>query len=187
MTENRTTNHKLENQLKDSQRDLQMLERQKKTLQTKLQNYKERTKVIISTIQDKVSCTVSSLRQELLETRSELHHTQDQSSQIVQEVRTLISQVNQKLSGQMEELVIDKEQLEDAVDSLKDRLRTSEGRTQRVVNEKRQNIEIVKSDFKQVIEVAKQEVQRKYCFELKQLKRCILHLKNKLSEELDAK
>ena len=87
----------------------------------------------------------------------------------------------------MEELAIDKEQLEDALDTLRDRLRTSEGRTQRVVNEKRQNIEIVKSDFKQVIEVARQEVQRKYCFELKQLKRCILHLKNRLSEELDTK
>ena len=55
----------------------------------------------------------------------------------------------------MEELTIDKEQLEDALDTLRDRLRTSEGRTRRVANEKRQNIEIVKSDFKQVIEVAK--------------------------------
>ena len=37
------------------------------------------------------------------------------------------------------------------------------------------------------MEVAKQEIQRKYGFELKQLKRCVIHLKNKLTEEIELK
>jgi len=57
-----------------------------------------------------------------------LHHTQDESSQLVADVKTIIGQVNQKISGQVNELVIDKEQLEDTVDALRDRLRSSEER-----------------------------------------------------------
>lgn len=57
-----------------------------------------------------------------------MHHTQDESSQLVADVKTIIGQVNQKISGQVNELVIDKEQLEDTVDALRDRLRSSEER-----------------------------------------------------------
>ena len=45
----------------------------------------------------------------------------------------------------------------------------------------------MQSDFIQVLEVAKAEVARKYGFELKQLKRSIMHLKTKLAEELEGK
>ena len=57
-----------------------------------------------------------------------MHHTQDESSQLVSDVRTIIGQVNQKISGQVSELVIDKEELEDTVDALRDRLRSNEER-----------------------------------------------------------
>lgn len=43
----------------------------------------------------------------------------------------------------------------------------------------------MKVDFIQVIEVAKQEVQRKYGFEIKQLKRNVVHLKNRLIDEIE--
>lgn len=55
------------------------------------------------------------------------------------------------------------------------------------MREKRDSIDVLKSDFAQVLETAKQEVQRKYGFELKQLKRAVIHLKNKLIEEIDNK
>ena len=41
---------------------------------------------------------------------------------------------------------------------MKQRLRTSEDRLQRVIREKRENIEVLKSDFAQVLQIAKQEV-----------------------------
>ena len=50
----------------------------------------------------------------------------------------------------------------------------------RVIQDKKEHIAMVKNDFAQVLEVAKQEVQRKYGFEIKQLKRSVIHLKNRL-------
>ena len=63
-----------------------------------------------------------------------------------------MGQVNQKIAGQITELEIDKEQLEDTVDALRDQVRANEERLQRVVREKREDMSMVKEDFVQVIE-----------------------------------
>ena len=50
---------------------------------------------------------------------------------------------------------------------MQEKMRGSDERLQRVIMEKKEHIAMVKNDFVQVIEVAKQEVQRKYVFEIK--------------------
>ena len=103
------------------------------------------------------------------------------------EVKRIFAKISRKVAEQLDLVSQERDQFEDQVDSLKQRLRTSEDRVQRVIREKRETIDLLKTDFAQVLEIAKQEVQRKYGFELKQLKRCVIHLKNKLTEELDSK
>ena len=63
---------------------------------------------------------MSKLRQDLLDTRSELHQTQEDNAQVVSDIRTIVGQVNQRITFQVDELSIDKEQLEDQVDALRD-------------------------------------------------------------------
>ena len=60
------------------------------------------------------------LRQDLLDTRSELHQTQEENAKIVSDIRTIVGQVNQRITFQVDELTVDKEQLEDQVDALRD-------------------------------------------------------------------
>ena len=64
--------------------------------------------------------TVRKLRQDLLDTRSELHQTQEENAKIVSDIRTIVGQVNQRITFQVDELTVDKEQLEDQVDALRD-------------------------------------------------------------------
>ena len=49
-TQSKTTVHNLENQAKEYTREIELLERQRKNLQTKFENYKQRTKVIVGSI-----------------------------------------------------------------------------------------------------------------------------------------
>ena len=105
----------------------------------------------------------------------------------MEDVKRIFTKVNRKMAENLDEVTQERDNYEDQVDQLKQRLRTSEDRLQRVIREKRESIEVLKSDFAQVLDIAKQEVQRKYGFELKQLKRSVIHLKNKLIEEIDGK
>ena len=85
----------------------------------------------------------------------------------MEDVKRIFTKVNRKMAENLDEVTQERDNYEDQVDQLKQRLRTSEDRIQRVVREKRDSIEVLKSDFAQVLDIAKQEVQRKYGFELK--------------------
>ena len=103
------------------------------------------------------------------------------------DVKRIFAKVNRKMAENLDEVTQERDNFEDQVDQLKQRLRTNEDRLQRVIKEKRENVEVLKSDFAQVLDIARQEVQRKYGFELKQLKRSVIHLKNRLIEEIDGR
>ena len=49
-TQNKTLIHKMENQANAQEREINLLERQRKNLKTKLDNYKHRTQVIVGSI-----------------------------------------------------------------------------------------------------------------------------------------
>ena len=66
-------------------------------------------------------------------------------------------------------------------------VQTSELRASRVLNDKIDNIDTIKKDFSQILELEKQEVARKYQTELRQLRRLVIELKNKYSMILESK
>ena len=68
---------------------------------------------------------------------------------------------------------------------MQDKVRNGDEKMKRVLKEKKEHIQMVKNDSAQLLEIAKQEVQRKYGFEIKQLKRNVIHLKNRLIEQID--
>ena len=66
-------------------------------------------------------------------------------------------------------------------------VQTSELIASRVLNDKIDNIDTIKKDFSQILELEKQEVARKYQTELRQLRRLVIELKNKYSTILESK
>ena len=134
-----------------------------------------------------VAYTIDELREELAQSRTGIAQMADEHQNSMDDVKRIFTKVNRKMAENLDEVTQERDNFEDQVDQLKQRLRTSEDRLHRVIREKRENVEVLKSDFAQVLDIAKQEVQRKYGFELKQLKRSVIHLKNKLIEEIDGK
>lgn len=84
-------------------------------------------------------------------------------------------------------MTVEKEQIEDDYETVKERFYAANEQVSRVQSENDSQVQSLKEDFAQAMETAKFEVQRNYTFELKQLKRCVLHLKAKLVESLDDK
>ena len=111
----------------------------------------------------------------------------EENTHSLNNAKRIFTKINRKMAENLDEVTRERDNYEDQVDQLKQKLRQNEDKLQRVIREKKEDVDVLKGDFAQVLDIAKQEVQRKYGFELKQLKRCVIHLKNKLIEEIDQK
>lgn len=65
----------------------------------------------------------------------------------MENVKRIFAKVNRKMAESLDEVTQERDSYEDQVDQLKLRLRTSEDRLQRVIREKRESIDVLKSDF----------------------------------------
>jgi len=178
---------RLESSLQEREREVERVQRRLHQLQTKHELLKNKLQDIATNMTAQVAYTIDELRDELAAARAGMTEMADEHQSSMEDVKRIFVRVNRKLAESLDKATQERDQYEDQVDQLKQRLRKSEDRLQRVIREKRENIDVLKSDFAQVLEIAKQEVQRKYGLELKQLKRCVIQLKHKLIEEIDSK
>ena len=157
------------------------------TLETKYELLKVKMQDVTTNMAAQVAYTIDELREQLAQTRHMMSQMAEEHQHSMDDAKRIFAKVSRKMAESLDEVTQERDNFEDQVDQLKQRLRSNEDRLQRVFREKKEDVNVLKGDFSQVLDIAKQEVQRKYGFELKQLKRCVIHLKNKLIEEIDQK
>ena len=116
-------------------------------LKTKYELLKAKMQDITSNMTSQVAYTIDELREELAQSRTGMAQMAEEHQNSMDDVKHIFTKVSRKMAENLDEVTQERDNFEDQVDQLKQRLRTSEDRLQRVIREKRENIEVLKSDF----------------------------------------